>query len=211
MARVRYMVSCPNQSKNLERTLLLVIYHIYFHEFLSQNLEIDKIINNVDIFTLMVYFWDGYTFILLVLTPKFITILAHILKWLSKMIKRNLFVACRTGWSCDKKRHPSAHRHSIPVQNDLTMFFLWSLLLIQIIPSQVRGLPFNSFGEKPKASDCNQEGMKNEDSILFWIRIQTDKKYFSAIGSKPIDIKFRVVKSGATTHQVFHQKKHRKL
>ena len=43
------------------------------------------------------------------------------------------------------------------------------------------------------------------DSILFWIRICENN--FSAIGSKPIETKFRVVKSGATIHQVFHQKK----
>ena len=43
------------------------------------------------------------------------------------------------------------------------------------------------------------------DSILFWIRIWANN--FSAIGSKPIETKFRIVKSGATIHQVFHQKK----
>ena len=102
----------------------------------------------------------------------------HTFKWLSKMIKRNFFVACRTGWSCDKKRHPSTHRHSIPVQNDLTMFFLWSLLLIQIIPSQVSGLPFNSFGEKPKASDCNQEGMYNVWGGWFFAGNQANNQNF---------------------------------
>ena len=52
------------------------------------------------------------------------------------------------------------------------------------------------------------------DSILFWIRIWTNYKYFSAMGVKPIDTKFRVVKSGGTTYlptKYLIKQKHRKI